>query len=238
MNNQTPSGCCAIARWLLTLLIVAASFSAVAQNSAPACGELRSHYGPFDYRTNRGETLNVVERFHFTPEVEALVRGKSSMHIGQDLSYTLGTFPNHHRALRSMMLYGKKLKTPQPPHVKYSVECFFERALRFRPDDTTVRMMYASFLVDNARAAEATRELEQVAQAVPDEPFTHYNLGLIYLDMKEYEKALAQAHKAMALGFGRTALPEKLEAAGKWRAPEEPLTAPAGSGNDTPTPAK
>lgn len=238
MNNQTPSGCRAIARWLLTLLILVASFCAVAQNSAPPCGELRSHYGPFDYRTNRGETLDVVERFHFTPEVEALVRGKSSIHIGQDLTYTLGAFPNHHRALMSMMLLGQRLKTPQPPYAKYSVECFFERALRFRPDDTTVRLMYASFLVANARAAEATRELEQVAQAVPDDPFTHYNMGLIYLDMKEYEKALAQAHKAMALGFGRTALRDKLEAAGKWRAPEEPLTAPAGSGNDAPVPAQ
>lgn len=123
----------------------------------------------------------------------------------------------------SMMRYGEKLKTPQPPYAEYSVECYFLRALRFRPDDTTVRLMYATFLNANARAPEAMQELEQVAKAAGDNPFTCYNMGLIYLDMKEYEKALALAHKAMALGFGQTGLRDKLMAIGKWRAPEVPL---------------
>jgi uncharacterized protein (TIGR02996 family) len=238
MNNQKTSKCRPFAQWLLIIVTLTASFSALAQSSALACGELRSGYGPFDYRTNRGETLDVVERRHFTPEVEALIRGNTSIHIGQDLSYTLGTFPNHHRALMSMMRYGEKLKTPQPPYAQYSVECYFLRALRFRPDDTTVRMMYATFLNANARAPEAMQELEQVSKAAGDNPFTYYNMGLIYLDMKEYEKALALAHKAMALGFGRTGLRDKLMAVGKWRAPaesQEPSTLSEGA---TATPTK
>lgn len=224
MNNQKTPKYSRFARRLLTLFTLTASFSALAQTSSLACGELRSGYGPFDYRTTRGEKLDVVERYHFTPEVEALIRGKSSIHIGQDLSYTLGTFPNHHRALMSMMLYGQKLKTPQPPQTQYSVECYFLRALRFRPDDATVRLMYANFLSVNSRAPEATKELEQVEKGAMDNPFTHYNIGLIYLDMKEYEKALTQAHKAFALGFRQTGLRDKLMAAGQWRAPEEPLS--------------
>ncbi|HAL39729.1 MAG TPA: hypothetical protein DCP03_17135 [Polaromonas sp.] len=222
MNNQKTSKCRSFAQWLLIIVTLTASFSALAQSGALACGELRSGYGPFDYRTDR-DKLGIVEQYHFTPEVEALIRGKSSIHIGQDLSYTLGTFPNHHRALMSMMRYGEKLKTPQPPYAEYSVECYFLRALRFRPDDTTVRLMYATFLNANARAPEAMQELEQVAKAAGDNPFTCYNMGLIYLDMKEYEKALALAHKAMALGFGQTGLRDKLMAIGKWRAPEVPL---------------
>lgn len=224
MTKHNISKCKLFARALVIGLTVTASFCALAQDNSQACGGLRSHYGPFDYRTNRGETLDVVERFHFTPEVEALIRGKSSIHIGQDLSYTLGTFPNHHRALMSMMRYGQRLKTPQPPYAAYSVECYFLRALRFRPDDTTVRLMYANFLTTNARFPEAVSRLEEVERVAGDNAFTYYNIGLIYLDMKEYEKALAQAHKAMALGLGRSGLRDKLEEAGKWRAPDKPQT--------------
>ena len=208
-----------IGRRILIILWMIASFNALAQNDAELCGSLRSHYGPFDYRTHRGEVLDVVERHHFTPEVEGLMRGKSSDNIGADLSYTLGTFPNHHRALMSMMKFGEKLKSPQPPHAAYSVECYFLRALRFQPDDTTVRLMYANYLTRNSRFAESRRTLEDVAKAAGDNPFTHYNMGLIYFDMKDYEHALDKAHQALALGFPRTELRDKLTGAHRWRAP-------------------
>jgi len=222
---------------MLASMTLAASFGTLAQSDSWACGELKSGYGPYDYRTDRNK-LGVVEEAHFTPAVEALIRGNTSIHIGQDLSYTLGTFPNHHRALMSMMRYGQKLKTPQPPYAQYSVECYFLRAIRFRPDDITVRLMYANFLSSNARAPEAMSELERIEKAAGDNPFTRYNMGLIYLDMQEYDKALIQAHKAMALGFPQTTLRDKLVAAGKWRPPEEPLPPANRLGNDTLGPTK
>lgn len=233
MNNLESSNCGRLAHWLLVLFALMASFSALAQSNALACGDLKNGYGPFDYRTDRSK-LEVVEQFHFTPEVEALIRGKSSAKLGQDLAYTLNAFPNHHRALMSVMRYGQKLKTPQPEDMQYSVECYFQRALRFRPDDTVARMIYATFLSTNGRSPEALRELDQAEKLAGDNAFTYYNLGLIYLDMKEYEKALTQAHKAMALGFNRTGLRDKLTEAGKWRAPEE-AQIPAG---DAPSTAK
>lgn len=203
---------------LLVLLGLTISLNTWAQDGFSACGSLRNHYGPFDYRTDRGEKLDVVNRAHFTPQIEALIRGHTDS-IGGDLSYTLRTFPNHHRALLTMMRYGQKLKTPQPKDMEFSVDCYFQRALRFRPDDTVARMMYANFLTANDRSAEALQHLAQVGNLAGDNPFTHYNMGLSYLDLKEYEKALAQAHIAMALGFERTELREKLIAAGQWREP-------------------
>jgi len=223
MNKQVHSKYRPFAQWLLAIFTLTASFSALAQNNFSACGELKNHYGPFDYRTDRGEKLDIVDRFHFTPPIEALIKGNTGT-IGQDLSYTLRTFPNHHRALMTMMRYGQKLKTPHPKDAEYSIDCYFQRALRFRPDDTTARMLYATFLTTDGRVSEALHELEQVATAAGENAFTHYNLGLIYLDMKEFEKALAQAHMAMTLGFTQTELRDKLTAAGKWRAPDEPLT--------------
>lgn len=222
MNYQKYPGYQAFIKSLVTAVALMATLGAQAQGNSMNCGELKSHYGPFDYRTNRGETLDVVERHHFTPEVEALIRGKSTIHIGSDLSYTLGTFPNHHRALISMMRLGEKLKTPRPPHTAYSVECYFERALRFRPDDLVARMLYATFLHENNRKPEALRQLEQVEKAADATPLTHYNVGLIYFDMAEYEKALTQAHKARSLGLPRNDLREKLVQVGKWIEPASP----------------
>ena len=237
MNTQISSKRGLFAHALLTLFAIMASFSALAQNNDMACGSLKTGYGPFDYRTDR-DKLEIVEQYHFTPQVEALIRGSSSMHIGADLAYTLNAFPNHHRALMSVMRYGEKLKTPQPEDMQYSVECYFRRALRFRPDDAVARMIYATFLTTKGRPSDALRELGQVEKTAGDNAFTYYNLGLIYVDMKEYEKALTQAHKAMALGFNRTGLRDKLMQAGKWREPEDAPTPAVGSAGGVPATAK
>lgn len=70
-------------------------------------------FGPFDYtdpetarpgKYGQSPPLHLVEIAHFTPEVEHLVRGKSGAIYG-DLDYTLRAFPNHHRALWSMVRY-------------------------------------------------------------------------------------------------------------------------------------
>jgi hypothetical protein len=209
---------------LVSLLIaVLGSTPAHAQSGNSSCGSLSqgtSGYGPFDYRTDKPK-LGVVEQYHFTPAVEALIRGSTNTLPGADLDYTLRAFPNHHKALLAVVRYGEKLKSPQPSGTHYSVECYFDRALRFRPDDMVVRMIYATFLAKNARLPEAFQQLGQAAGSAADNAFTHYNIGLIYFDLKEYDKALVQAHKAIALGFPRTDLRNQLQSVGKWSEPAE-----------------
>jgi tetratricopeptide (TPR) repeat protein len=56
-----------------------------------------------------------------------------------------------------------------------------------------------------------------VKAAAADNAFTQYNIGLIYFDLKNYEKALEQAHKAEELGFGRTELRDRLKKVGRWK---------------------
>lgn len=207
---------------LVSLLIaVLGSRSAYAQSGDSSCGSLSqgtSGYGPYDYRTDKHK-LGVVEQYHFTPVVEALIRGSSNVLPGGDLDYTLRAFPNHHKALMAVVRYGEKMKSPKPSGTGYSVECYFDRALRFRPDDKIVRMIYATFLSKNARTPEAIQQLEQAAASSADNAFSHYNIGLVYFDLKDYDKALVQAHKAMALGFPRTDLRDQLRSVGKWSEP-------------------
>lgn len=206
------------AKRLIAVFLALAPFAsmALAQSNYSSCGSLENQYGPFDYRQQKGK-LNIVEQYHFTPNVESLVSGKSSTYVGGDLDYTLRASPNHHRALMAMMRLGEKLKTPQPQGLSYSVECYFERALRFRSDDSIVRMLYATYLFKNSREPEAVRQLGQASESAGDNPFTHYNIGLIYLDLKKYDQALAQAHRAYSLGFTQPALREQLKTLGKWK---------------------
>jgi tetratricopeptide (TPR) repeat protein len=161
--------------------------------------------------------------------VEALVRGKSSVTIGGDLDYTLRAFPNHHRALMAAVRYGEKTHSPRPPGLGMSIECYFDRALRFRADDTVARMIYARYLASQNRPKEAADHLQMAASAAKGNALTHYNAGLIYFEMKDYENALVQAHKALELGLGSTALKDQLKSVGRWREPAAAAGATAAS---------
>ena len=192
---------------------------AMAQAAPNPCGSLNNAYGPYDYRTERTGKLHIVEEYHFTPEVEALVRGKSSAYVADDLNYTLHTSPNHHRALMAIVRLGERTKSSQPPHLEYSIDCYFDRAIRFQPDDTVVRLIYAQYLGNTGRVPQAMQQLEIATGLAKDNPLAHYNIGLIYFELKKYDEALAQAHTAIRLGYVRPELTDELKGVGKWRDP-------------------
>ena len=188
--------------------------------NSSGCGALFSagQYGPYDFRTDK-DKLPIVLGAHFTPEVESLIRGKSSGTPGGDIDYTLRAIPNYPNALIAMMRLAEKEKKPQPNGSHYTVECWFERALKFRPDDNVARMIYATFLAKDGRTPQALEQLDRVTATAGDNAFTHYNAGLIYFNIKDFDKALSQAHKALALGLPRTELADQLKTAGKWTEP-------------------
>jgi tetratricopeptide (TPR) repeat protein len=225
MNTTAPSmnpqladmrRLCVVRLLCVAAILTCSSATVLAQADANPCGGLENGYGPYDYLMQK-DKLPIVEQFHFTPEVERLVAGKSTVNIGGDLSYTLKAFPNHHRALLAMARLGARLHTPQPVGAAHSVECFFERALRFRPQDTTARMLYANYLFDTQRQPDALLQMQTVADEAGDHAFTHYNLGLIYLERKHYDLSLQHAQKAYALGMTQPGLRQQLERLGKWQ---------------------
>lgn len=209
--------------WLAGTLLACAALPAWSQASPEQCGGLANGYGPFDYR-NQKQQIQIVEKHHFAPHVENLVRGQEGS-IGGDLDYVLRAVPNHHRALVAMMRYADRMKTDRPADANYIVECYFERAVRFRPEDTSARMLFATFLHRKNRLPEAQQQMKRVVELAADDPFVHYNAGLVYLEMKEFDLALARAHAADALGLKRPGLREQLTAAGKWRDPSPPAAA-------------
>lgn len=202
------------------LLALVAGYATAAPVPSIVCGQLRSagQVGPFDYRTIAPTQKYLVESAHFTPKVEGLVAGNSST-IGGDLDYTLRAIPNHPRALLAMTRLVARQKREQVPGAHFPAECYFERAIRFAPDDPMPHVIYASYLKDHRRIAEAKQQLAQAEQMRGD-PSTYdfdYNLGLLYLEVGEPDKASVAAKRAYALGAPFPALMKKLKAAGKWR---------------------
>lgn len=200
---------------------------ALAQGLSPECGTLKTGYGPYDYRYDRGETLDRVESEHFTPRVEALIRGKTGS-AGQDIGYTLRAFPNHHRALLSAQLLAERDKTDKPTGMDHTVDCYFRRAIFFKPDDAVVRMLYSRFLFKAGRVADAKSQLQTAGSGKEVSPFTLYNIGLVLFDFKEYELAGAYAQRALDMGFNRPDLKNRLTELNMWP-PKNPEAAGAAS---------
>jgi len=185
---------------------------------AEDCGSLSSNYGPYDYRTDKPK-LGIVERHHFTAQVETLRGGLTAVTPGPDLEYTLKTFPNHHRALVAVVRYAKRLGGARHlPHMQYTVDCHFDRALRFREDDEVVRMLFASWLGETGRREAGLKQLDLVK--ANGNAFTIYNLGMVHAELGAYEKALELAHASYAMGFSRPTLQRILQKAGHWRDPD------------------
>lgn len=203
---------------LLAVVFAVAGQAAVAADELPQnCGSLRNNYGPFDYRRDKSR-LWIVEQAHFTPEIENLIHGKTGT-IAGELDYTLRAFPNHHRALVSMVRLVDR-KGDKPYGARYSMECYLKRAEVFAPNDGTVKMLYGIHKMKRGDTAGAIEYLEVAEQMGGASANLEYNLGLAYFRAKQYDKSLEHAHKAYALGFNLPGLRKMLEKAGKWRDPE------------------
>lgn len=197
----------------LALLLIAIAGAAQA---APYCGELDNGYGPFDYRT-RADKLRVVESFHFNDEVKRGTGGSSTF-IGSNLDYTLRAFPNHAPALAVMARAGAVKKKHTLPGAKYPIECYFERAIRFAPDDGHVRSAYAGYLYSVGRSDDALAQYDEAVRLAPDDATVNYNAGLLHFKKKNYDSANRLAQKAYASGFPLPGLKTMLVNAGKWQA--------------------
>jgi tetratricopeptide (TPR) repeat protein len=215
---------------LISCLLV--SFTAAARPAAPwvgytfegaPCYGERQAFGPYDYtqrdRSAEADALILVEGSHFNYKVEKLQEGaKVKYNLYGDIDYTLRAFPNHHRALNTVItlrtLYGEKnykSKKLSP------VECYLQRAVGFSSGDATTYMLYGIFLHKIGKFDESLIQYKKAEnQTLPDKSAIYYNLGLLYTEMERYEDAKLYAVKAYNNKFPLQGLKRKLEKAGKW----------------------
>lgn len=190
-----------------------------------------------DYRAPQSASLiQNVEINHFTPSVELLIQPKWR-YFGSDIQYMLERIPNHPRALASMARLVEREKNEQPEGATVDIGCQFQRAFEFVPDDLTPRLIYADYLTRRKQTELALGQLNFIVKHAGDDPFAHFNAGLIYTDLKAYDLALKQAHHALALGMNRPLLRDRLVAAGRWRDPTEAELQSWARGEDPDAPA-
>jgi hypothetical protein len=157
------------------------------------------------------DEVNIVVKHHFTPEVAALIRGSTAKLPG-DIDYTLRHIPNHYGALDAMARW--QLKHPVESDRHWSADCYFQRALTFRPKDPRLYMLYGTYLHRAKRPDEAAVAYGKAEKLGLDSPELFYNRGLLEFERNNYEEAAAYASKAYAGGYPLPALRRKLEEAG------------------------
>lgn len=201
-------------------------------HAAPqACPPYVRHAPGGDYNDPADRQGLALVEFHFPPQVENLSKGVTGR-LGGDIGYTLEHFPNHPRALTAMARLGLRDKSGQPVGAKYSINCYFERAIGFVPGDARPHAIYGSYLLSMGQPDTAMAQLTEALRLDPDNATANYNLGLLYLNKKDYGAARRHAQKAYALGFPLPGLRNRLSAAGQWP-PEPAISAPAPSSGAT-----
>ncbi len=190
-------------------------------DGAPCRGK-RGSYGPFDFRDPRarGEALRLVEGAHFMPRVRGLVEDRNDSPVIDDIDYTLRAFPNHHHALYAMTRYWflpDSSKWVKNRLIRTPPECYFNRAIHFRSDDGTVKMLYGLYLHRLKKYSSALEQYTAAEQLIPDSAQLLYNIGLLHFDINQYEKSLAYAKKAYAMQYPLPGLRNKLKNKGYWK---------------------
>jgi len=162
--------------------------------------------------------LRLVNGRHFDPYRS--LEGHTPMAIIDNLDYTLRHFPNHPQALYTVSEFGLRRggQLPQKAGWKWhrSVECYFDRAIRFRPKDGVVRLLYGIYLHRSDKLKKALEQYEVGLKLIPKSSELNYNVGLLYYDLKKYKLANKYAAIAYKLGYPLPGLRNMLKKVGHW----------------------
>ncbi len=206
-----------LALFATTLLVCCPE--ANSQQLAANCGSLTNAFGPFDYTNarHRAENLKLVEDAHFDAGVAAL-RGhaKHPRNLPGDIDYTLRAFPNHHRALHTMARYYLTREDYGRPALRYTAECYFDRAMTLNSKDGMVRMIYGIYLYKLGKMEESTQRFREALERSPNSAELHYNFGLVLAEQKNFADAKKHAEIAYEMGHPMPGLRNKLKRAGVW----------------------
>lgn len=198
-----------------------ASFAAIAIAHPLHAADVPDWRRPHDYYATDFDTRNLlkmVEGHHLEQARDEFERGKLK-YAKQDLDFILRYFPNDPNAL---LLMGKLL-LKENKHQEATG--YFDRAIRMYPTHAATYTAYGVFLHRAGKLREAVAQYQEALKLDPGSAETHYDLGLAYLDLREYPLANQHAHTAYRLGYPLPGLRQRLQHAGKWKPiPQQPPT--------------
>ena len=177
----------------------------------------------FDYYAKDANTLHwkkLVEGAHFTAGVRQGKYGNAGSLEG-DLDYVLRHFPNHPQALFVMgkLQAGDQFnprKGSRKDYFYWSIDCYLKRAIEMGnnyPDTYLV----AAILTHRKKEYETAESNYLKSISLSEESIeAKYNLGLLYFDMSQYDKAKKYAKEAYQAGYPLQGLKQKLKSKNNW----------------------
>jgi tetratricopeptide (TPR) repeat protein len=175
--------------------------------------------------------LRLVESAHFNAKVEQLISGaKPNREMEWDLDYTLRAWPNHHRALYTVVRYRGIHGAYKHPNLS-PAECYLQRAINFSPKDGTTFMIYGILLQKTGSKAKALDAYRKAQELSPNDMQIKYNLALLLFDLKNYDESKELAIEVYRVNYPLKGLKKKLIAAGQLTEEELSSKRPAAEEN-------
>lgn len=200
---------------LAVVVAIASGTALVSADASAVCSRRlddNNFKRPIDFNSpTDAPEIKLVNDGHFNDDVFALRKGTSSYTPEHDLDYALRHVPNHYGALDAMGRW--RLKHPPSASRYQTADCYFERALLFRPEDPQLHFLYALYLQRAKQHSQARAEYAKAEELGGDDAELYYNRGLLEFDTGNRELARQYAEKAYARGYPLPGLRRKLEAA-------------------------
>lgn len=217
------------AKTLILIVGSLACFLASAQDNQdrydPDCMPLRiaNKYGPYNYRTATQGDKDLVEVAHFNEHFEAYKLGRVKFQKKADrnietpaagFGYTLWAFPNHYRALTAIEDLSYRKNAEKLDGLPLRVHCYFQRAVKFVPEDGLVRALYGYFYARRKNANEAEKQLTNAVKLQSEDVNVLNYVATAYLEIGHIDQAVENAKKAYMLGYPFPGLRNRIEKAG------------------------
>lgn len=157
-------------------------------------------------------TLNNVMLHHFGPGRDRMAAGIFGAALS-DFEFILNYFPNHPQVLVALSELCEKWKTAA---CDLRAEQWFQRAIALNPSAGQSHVLQAMYFHRRNKLDEAVKSYKRAVDVAPESLNAHYNLGLVYTDLKQYDLANLHAQKSYALGAQFPGLRNRLQKVGKW----------------------
>lgn len=170
-----------------------------------SAGEPYNYYVPAPDRL-----LENVEKYHLQQGIDKIKKGQFE-YAWSEFAFMLHYFPNHPLALQHISSLSRQIeKTPR-------AQKYFDRAIKLYPQESTTYALYGIFMHKIENYGEAITQYQQAIQLDGTPAEYHYNLGLSYLALEQYDNAYHCAQKAYDLGYPLSGLKNQLVAEGAWK---------------------
>jgi tetratricopeptide (TPR) repeat protein len=138
-------------------------------------------FNPPDSLANEGDLVaRIVKEGKVNPDVLASLEGKGNPELSATADFIAGKFEFEHGNIAQSRQY-------------------FESALRFQPNNSTILVYYAALLVRTGNAAQALPYAQRAAQAAPNSPDAYTMLGYAQFASDHTKEAVASWKRSLEL---------------------------------------